>query len=124
MAKKKDAGEEEQGLPPFAVKLKALREAAGLTQAQLAERTGLHLGAIFKLEQGRREPAWETVQVIARALGTNCLAFASDDTLDAAPPVSPSKGEKAPGKPATGRTAEGEGEASGKGKKGGKRKGG
>ena len=70
-------------LPAFAVKLKALREATGLTQAQLAERSGLHLGEVFKIEQGKREPSWATVQALAEALGTNCLAFAECDEIQA-----------------------------------------
>jgi transcriptional regulator with XRE-family HTH domain len=63
------------GEDSFAARLKALRGKAGLTQAQLAHRAGLHLGAVFKIEQGKREPTWETVQALAEALGTNCLAF-------------------------------------------------
>jgi transcriptional regulator with XRE-family HTH domain len=63
------------GLPPFARRLKELREAAGLTQAQLAERCGLHLSTVFKLEQGRRAPAWDTVQILCRGLNLPCTAF-------------------------------------------------
>jgi transcriptional regulator with XRE-family HTH domain len=66
-------------LPPFAQKLKAAREAAGITQAQLAELSGLHLGAVFKLEQGKREPSWATVQALAKALDVDCRAFAVED---------------------------------------------
>src|SRR5207302_1985294 len=36
----------EKTLPPFAVKLKAIREACGLTQQQLAEQAGIHLGGL------------------------------------------------------------------------------
>jgi transcriptional regulator with XRE-family HTH domain len=68
-------------LPAFAAKLKNRREAAGMTQEQLARRTGLHLGAIFKLEQGAREPTWSTVQKLAAALGVDCTAFAESITL-------------------------------------------
>ncbi len=74
---KADEGKE---LPPFAIKLKSLREAAGLTQRQLAERAGLHLGAIFKIEQGGREPAWATVQALVRALGVSCEEFMNDQS--------------------------------------------
>src|SRR5271169_2569657 len=66
---------------PFGAKLKAAREAAGLTQSQLAARSGLHLGAVFKLEQGKREPSWETVQRLAAVLGVDCRAFV-DPGLD------------------------------------------
>ncbi len=61
--------------PTFGQILKSLRESAGITQEQLANRSGLHLGAVFKLEQGRREPAWSTVQALCRALGVGCSSF-------------------------------------------------
>jgi transcriptional regulator with XRE-family HTH domain len=87
----------ERELPAFAVKLKALRETAGITQEQLALRAGLHLGAIFKLEQGRREPTWATVQTLARALGVNCLAFADDEPAELPPPEKPRAGGRKKG---------------------------
>jgi transcriptional regulator with XRE-family HTH domain len=62
-------------LPAFARRLKALRAAAKMTQKELAERTGMHLGGIFKLEQGVNRPSWDTVQLLARALGVSCEAF-------------------------------------------------
>ena len=67
MAKKKDTG--------FAVRLRELREAAGLTQSQLADRAGMHLHGITKLEQGDRAPAWATVLALAEALEVGCEAF-------------------------------------------------
>ncbi len=63
----------------FGAKLKAVREAAGLTQDQLAERAGLYKFSIAKLEQGVREPTWSTVQVLAKALGVDCTAFQTED---------------------------------------------
>jgi transcriptional regulator with XRE-family HTH domain len=59
----------------FAARLKGLREAAGLTQPQLAERAGMNQYGIAKLEQGVREPSWATVQALAAALGVSCEAF-------------------------------------------------
>jgi transcriptional regulator with XRE-family HTH domain len=62
--------------PPFAARLKALREAAGMTQIALAEAAGLHLSVVFKIEQGvRADPSWTTVQALAKALGLDCTAF-------------------------------------------------
>ncbi|HVS40137.1 MAG TPA: helix-turn-helix transcriptional regulator [Gemmataceae bacterium] len=84
-------------LPPFAVRLKALREGAGLTQEQLADKAGLHLGAVFKLEQGVREPTWATVQALAHALGVGCAAFEGTG----APPADAPKSNLKP--PARGR---------------------
>jgi transcriptional regulator with XRE-family HTH domain len=67
----------------FAVKLKRLREAAGWSQAELAGRAGLNQFGVAKLEQGVREPAWATVQALARALGVNCTAFEETDARPA-----------------------------------------
>jgi transcriptional regulator with XRE-family HTH domain len=53
----------------FAARLRELRQAAGLTQYELAARTGLHRHAIAKLERGERGPAWTTIQVLAQVLG-------------------------------------------------------
>jgi transcriptional regulator with XRE-family HTH domain len=61
----------------FAIRLKELREKAGLSQAALAELAGMNRFGIAKLEQGAREPSWSTVQAIARALGVSCEAFAN-----------------------------------------------
>ncbi len=59
----------------FAEKLKQAREAAGFTQAQLAERAGMHRMSIAKLEQGQYQPSWEAVQALANALGVSSEAF-------------------------------------------------
>src|SRR3954470_14387477 len=59
----------------FGNRLKRLRETAGLTQAQLAERAGMHRFGVAKLERGERQPSWATVQTLARALGVRCTAF-------------------------------------------------
>jgi transcriptional regulator with XRE-family HTH domain len=72
----------------FASALRAAREAAGLTQAQLAERAGLHLSAITR---GWREPSLSTAAALAKALGIKV-----DDLLK--PP-----GRKAPEKRPRGR---------------------
>jgi transcriptional regulator with XRE-family HTH domain len=54
----------------FAERLRRLREAAGLTQEELAERAGLTPDAIGVLERGaRRHPYPNTVRALADALG-------------------------------------------------------
>jgi transcriptional regulator with XRE-family HTH domain len=64
------------GRPPdFGPRLRELREAAGLTQVQLAEQAGLHPQGVIKLERGEREPAWSTVVALAAALGVSCERF-------------------------------------------------
>jgi len=62
----------------FAARLKTLREAAGLSQQQLADRVGLHKFSIAKLEQGIQEPTWPNVLLIAQALGVGCADFMAE----------------------------------------------
>jgi transcriptional regulator with XRE-family HTH domain len=59
------------GWPPsgFGGRLKRLREAAGLTQEQMAERAGCNQFTVAKLEGGKQEPAWPLVLQLADALG-------------------------------------------------------
>ncbi len=63
----------------FAEALKRLREAAGLSQPELAERAGMNRFGIAKLEQGVREPSWSTVLALAKALGVSLDTFRPDD---------------------------------------------
>lgn len=74
---------------PFATALKRLREAAGLTQAGLAEQAGLSLRTIQGWEQGRRSPVSPDFFQLARALGVTCESFADcEDVADVqAPPA-------------------------------------
>jgi transcriptional regulator with XRE-family HTH domain len=85
MAKKTSSG--------FAAGLRALRQKAGLTQAQLAERAGMHLHGISKLEQGDREPSLATAAKLAAALGLTV-----DDLLQAAAGSEPAIGRGRPSK--------------------------
>jgi transcriptional regulator with XRE-family HTH domain len=96
----------------FSERLRSLREAANLSQYALAKKSGLSKQAISHLELGAREPTWQTVQLLAAALGVDCTSF-----LD--PNVKPPEGE--PAKP-RGRPRKGEG-AKAAPKKGRKRKG-
>jgi transcriptional regulator with XRE-family HTH domain len=70
-------------ITPFARRLRQLRDAAGLTQAQLAEKAGLHRQGVAKLETGEREPAWGTVQALAKALGVSCSSFENGEVEEA-----------------------------------------
>lgn len=56
------------GLSPFATRLEALRLQAGLTLAQLGERSGLCERALILLRQGRNGPTWGTVLKLCRTL--------------------------------------------------------
>lgn len=59
----------------FARRLRELREDAGLSQYALAKKSGVSKQALSRLEMGASEPAWETVQRLALALGVTCTAF-------------------------------------------------
>ena len=71
MAKRgpQDAGLE-RDVAPFGAHLRRLREAAGLTQEELASRSDLSTDAVSALERGlRRHPYPHTVRSLADALG-------------------------------------------------------
>jgi transcriptional regulator with XRE-family HTH domain len=59
----------------FGVRLKELREGAGLSQKELAARAGLGQRSVSNWEQGIREPVWSNVVALAAALGVDCRAF-------------------------------------------------
>src|SRR5438093_2175652 len=84
----------------FAARLADLRQQAGLSQYELARRTGLSRESVSKLEMGDREPGWETVQLISRVLGVACTDFI-DPSIE--PPIVPP--QRTPGRPAKPATA-------------------
>ncbi len=69
----------------FAIRLRELRTEAEMTQATLAERSGLVENTIRQFESGRREPTYETLVKLARALSVGLDAFAPDDLKPAKP---------------------------------------
>jgi len=50
-------------------RLKELRLEAGLTQAELARRTGIHRPNIARVEAGRHTPSLETLSRLTVAIG-------------------------------------------------------
>lgn len=73
----------------FGARLKALREAASLTLAELATSSGMHPQALVKLERGEREPQWASVIALARALGIATDAFLGEEEKPPAEPDPP-----------------------------------
>ena len=77
---------------PFGARLRRLREAAGLTQEELAARAGLSRNAVGALERGlRKRPYPHTVRSLARALGLSeeeRAALLSAVTKEGSPDVS------------------------------------
>jgi transcriptional regulator with XRE-family HTH domain len=59
----------------FANRLRELRDAAGLSQYALAKLTGLKKQTLSKLETGRHDPSWTTIQLLALALDVDCEEF-------------------------------------------------
>lgn len=53
----------------FKDRLRKAREEKGLSQAQLAEKTGLQPSAISHFEAGRRAPSFDNLRSLADALG-------------------------------------------------------
>lgn len=62
----------------FGQTLQQLRGQAGLTQAALAEASGLSLGAIRDYEQGKKEPSLRSAARLARALDVPLDSFVTD----------------------------------------------
>jgi transcriptional regulator with XRE-family HTH domain len=60
----------------FAQRLRALRDAAGLSETKLAAASGLTFASVHGYGQGRRTPSFPAVVKLAKALGVTCEAFA------------------------------------------------
>jgi transcriptional regulator with XRE-family HTH domain len=61
-------------------RLRSLRLAAGLTQLELAARSGITHEAISRLELGNRAPRAETIRCLAAALGVEPAEFVGQPT--------------------------------------------
>ena len=55
--------------PMLGARIRTLRLSAGLTQAELARRTGIHRPNIARVEAGRHTPSLETIARLAAAIG-------------------------------------------------------
>lgn len=60
-------------------RLRELRLAAELTQAELARRTGIHRPNIARVEAGRHTPSLETISRLANAIGVPTTAVLAED---------------------------------------------
>ncbi len=73
--------------------LRRLREAAGLTQQQLAVAAGVTTSAVTQMEAGKiQNPRLDTVKALARALGVGLMDLVGDD-VDEASPAQKKKGK-------------------------------
>lgn len=57
--------------PTLGARIRSLRLNAGLTQAELARRTGIHRPNIARVEAGRHTPSLETIARLAAAIGVH-----------------------------------------------------
>ncbi len=85
----------------FGGRLRELREAKGLTQAQLAEFVGVKRDAVARWEADVREPGWSNVVALAQALDVACTAFLEaptprPETARGRPPKPAAEPEAAP----------------------------
>jgi transcriptional regulator with XRE-family HTH domain len=55
----------------FSKKLRKARESKGLTQSELAEKSGMKPSAISHFESGRRRPSFDNLKKLADALNVN-----------------------------------------------------
>lgn len=69
----------------FAARLRELREAAGLSQQELALLVGISLRQVSRLETGENVPTWPTILSLAAALGVTCQDFQQAPATSAAP---------------------------------------
>jgi transcriptional regulator with XRE-family HTH domain len=71
----------------LAVRLKALRNAARMSQQELATRAGLSMSMVAQLEQGTKtDPRVSTLVALAKALGVDLNTLAGFDEPVPAPP--------------------------------------
>lgn len=66
--------------------IRELREAAGLTQVQLAHEVGVTPSAVYNWERGRNEPKASEVRSMARRFGVSmdAIAFEAEAAKSAA----------------------------------------
>ena len=75
-------------LKALGVRIKTLRQAKGLTQAQLAERCGYEPLTVSRFERGTYAPGLDTLAAIAEVLGTSVKDFfAGGDIAEVKPEV-------------------------------------
>ena len=71
----------------FGRRLKVLRKAKKLNQAELAEKVDIETKYLSNLETGRRSPSFETAAELARALGVPMSSLFSFEDVESDPKV-------------------------------------
>jgi transcriptional regulator with XRE-family HTH domain len=78
----------------FAELLRELREKAGLTQQQLADKAGIPVTSLRNHEQGQRSPSWAAVVKLSKALGVTADTFSACDEVSEPEKPAPKKPKK------------------------------
>ena len=75
--------------PALRLRVRELREAAGLTQEELARRVGVRQATVSAMEQGAvRRVDLDVIERLAGALGVSpCAVLGGDDGADDRPPA-------------------------------------
>jgi transcriptional regulator with XRE-family HTH domain len=81
----------------FKDKLRQLREAVGLTEAELARHSGVPYGTLHNYVLGNRKPSLANAVRLARALDVDCTAFADCDDIAPAKPQGKGKSKRGRG---------------------------
>lgn len=63
--------------PALGQAIRKLRTERGTSQAALAEKAGLTVAALSRIERGHTNPTWGTVVALAAALGTTVADLAA-----------------------------------------------
>lgn len=79
----------------FGELLKNARTKAGLTQSDLAEKSGVPIGTIRDYEQGKRDPMLSTARKLAVTLGVSLDALSEPGSNKPAAPAKPGRPRKA-----------------------------
>jgi transcriptional regulator with XRE-family HTH domain len=83
-------------MSPLGKRLKELREAAGLTQQDVAFRSGLSISIVSQIEQGLKDPRVSTVKALATALGVDAGALIDGQEKAEAQPSAPKRSRGRP----------------------------
>lgn len=55
-------------MPNFGTRLREAREHLGLTQEEVAQRSGVHFTEVSRMEAGKRDPKISTLRKLAKAV--------------------------------------------------------
>jgi FXSXX-COOH protein len=69
--------------PALAAAIRRMREERGMTREALAFRSGLTTGSVARVELSQSVPSWDTVRLLAKALGVTLAQLAVEVEGDA-----------------------------------------